>query len=134
MANYVNNEEFLKELKSLQKTNNISEKLHLIFFQIAKNYSRIKAFRNYSYIDDMVIEAYINCVIMAKKFDVEKGKNPFAYFTTVIHRNFLNFIAKEKKQELRKWKGMKQIYEKYQIENGIFLTLPDNIIDKMYGE
>ena len=132
--NYIDNEEFLEELKELEKTGELSEKLHIMFFDLATNYAHIKSFRNYSYIQDMIVEAYMNCVHVSRKFDTEKYKNPFAYFTVTVHRNFLNFIAKEKKQQKRKWRELKVLYEKYMFEDGIKLNLPDNIIDKMYHE
>ena len=131
---FIDNEEFLAELVKLKETDVISERLHIIFFKLASNYANVKSFRNYSYIQDMIVEGYINCVVMAKKFDTEKYKNPFAYFTTTVHRNFVNFIAKEKKQQRRKWRELKVIYEKYMIEDGVELNLPDDIMKKMYED
>jgi hypothetical protein len=132
--NYIDNREFLNELKKLKDDPELTEKLHLMFFDLATNYAHIKSFRNYSYIKDMVVEGYINCVIVANKFDTEKYSNPFAYFTTVVHRNFLNFIAKEKKQQSRKWRELKVLYEKYMVEDGVKLNLPDNVLEKMYAD
>lgn len=131
---YIDNEEFMTELRKLKETNELSDRLHIIFFELASNYSNIKSFRNYSYIQDMVVEAYINCVIIARKFDIEKYKNPFAYFTTSIHRNFLNFIAKEKKQQKRKWRELKTLYETYKFNEGVELNLPDDIMKKIYED
>ncbi len=131
--NYVEKEEFLKELRLLKKTDEISERLHLIFYNIAKNYSTINSFRNYTYIEDMVSEAYLNCVVMARKFDIENRDNPFAYFTTVIHRNFLNYISKEKKFQSKKWKELRSLLSKYKIEFGIEMPLPKDILDKVHG-
>jgi hypothetical protein len=39
-----------------------------------------------------------NCVQYIHNFDPDKSKNPFAYFTQVIHYAFLRRIQKEKKQ------------------------------------
>jgi hypothetical protein len=39
-----------------------------------------------------------NCVQYIHNFDPEKSKNPFAYFTQIIHYAFLRRIQKEKKQ------------------------------------
>ena len=39
-----------------------------------------------------------NCVPYIHNFDPEKSKNPFAYFTQIIHYAFLRRIQKEKKQ------------------------------------
>lgn len=129
--NYVEKEEFLHQLGELKRLDEVPEKLHLIFYKMAQQYATINSFRNYTYIEDMIVDAYINCVVMAKKFDIEKGSNPFAYFTTVIHRNFLNYIAKEKKQQSKKWIELRALIAKYKMENNVTLPLPKNIMDKV---
>ena len=48
--------------------------------------------------DDMVCDGIENCVQYINNFDPEKSKNPFAYFTQIIHYAFLRRIQKEKKQ------------------------------------
>jgi len=143
-VNYVERQELLDELILLKETDIVSENLHLLFFKIAKNYSTINSFRNYTYIEDMISDAYINCVVMARKFDISFDKlegsdkpkalpNPFAYFTTVIHRNFLNHIAKEKKQMEKKFIELKKTVELYKIENDIDMPLPKGLSDKING-
>ena len=48
--------------------------------------------------DDMVCDGIENCVQYINNFNPEKSKNPFAYFTQIIHYAFLRRIQKEKKQ------------------------------------
>ena len=48
--------------------------------------------------DDMISDGIDNCVQYIHNFDPEKSKNPFAYFTQIIHYAFLRRIQKEKKQ------------------------------------
>lgn len=48
--------------------------------------------------DDMISDGVENCVQYINNFDPEKSKNPFAYFTQIIHFAFLRRIQKEKKQ------------------------------------
>tara|TARA_S200002703_G_scaffold115791_1_gene101317 strand:- start:221 stop:508 length:288 start_codon:yes stop_codon:yes gene_type:complete len=48
--------------------------------------------------DDMICDGIENCVQYIHNFDPDKSKNPFAYFTQVIHYAFLRRIQKEKKQ------------------------------------
>jgi len=129
--NYIEKEDFLKELRILKRTNTITEKLHLIFFEISTKYATINSFRNYTYIEDMVSEAYLKCAKVADKFDIENRSNPFAYFTTVIHRTFLNYIAKEKNQQKKKWIELKKTLEIYKIENGIDMPMPKGIMERI---
>jgi len=53
---------------------------------------------NYMFRDDMISDGIENCVQYIHNFDPEKSKNPFAYFTQIIHYAFLRRIQKEKKQ------------------------------------
>jgi len=46
----------------------------------------------------MISDGVENCVQYINNFDPEKSKNPFAYFTQIIHFAFLRRIQKEKKQ------------------------------------
>ena len=46
----------------------------------------------------MVCDGIENCVQYIHNFNPEKSRNPFAYFTQIIHYAFLRRIQKEKKQ------------------------------------
>ena len=46
----------------------------------------------------MISDGIENCVQYIHNFNPEKSKNPFAYFTQIIHYAFLRRIQKEKKQ------------------------------------
>ena len=46
----------------------------------------------------MISDGIENCVQYIHNFDPEKSRNPFAYFTQIIHYAFLRRIQKEKKQ------------------------------------
>ena len=48
--------------------------------------------------EDMISDGIENCVQYINNFDPEKSRNPFAYFTQIIHYAFLRRIQKEKKQ------------------------------------
>ena len=48
--------------------------------------------------EDMISDGIENCVQYIHNFDPEKSKNPFAYFTQIVHYAFLRRIQKEKKQ------------------------------------
>ncbi len=68
------------------------------FLKIANHLSYRPNFINYTFRDDMISDGIENCVQYIHNFDPEKSKNPFAYFTQIIHYAFLRRIQKEKKQ------------------------------------
>lgn len=85
----------------IEGTGFISEDFGSMLLQIAKNYIRKGKFCNYTkeWKDDMIADAVFTCIRYLHNFDPLKQKrpNPFAYFTTIIHRSFLNYIKKQKK-------------------------------------
>ena len=76
----------------------ISNYLGECFLKIATHLSYKPNFVNYMFRDDMISDGIENCVQYIHNFDPEKSKNPFAYFTQIIHYAFLRRIQKEKKQ------------------------------------
>ena len=68
------------------------------FLKIATHLSYKPNFVNYMFREDMISDGIENCVQYIHNFDPEKSKNPFAYFTQIIHYAFLRRIGKEKKQ------------------------------------
>ena len=106
---YVHNKELLEALinyraevavakaKDLPKPR-ISNYLGECFLKIATHLSYKPNFVNYMFRDDMIPDGIENCVQYIHNFDPNKSKNPFAYFTQIIHYAFLRRIQKEKKQ------------------------------------
>ena len=68
------------------------------FLKIATHLSYKPNFVNYMFRDDMISDGIENCVQYIHNFDPDKSRNPFAYFTQIIHYAFLRRIQKEKKQ------------------------------------
>jgi len=106
---YVNNKEFLaaiveyKEKIALaaekgEAKPRITRYIGECFLKIATHLSFKPNFVNYMFKDDMVCDGIENCVQYINNFNPEKSKNPFAYFTQIIHYAFLRRIQKEKKQ------------------------------------
>ena len=106
---YVNNKEFLaaiveyKDKVALaaergETKPRITNYLGECFLKIATHLSFKPNFVNYMFKDDMVCDGIENCVQYINNFNPEKSKNPFAYFTQIIHYAFLRRIQKEKKQ------------------------------------
>ena len=106
---YVNNKELLEALivyrekvaiakeKGLPKPR-ITNYLGSCFLKIATHLSYKPNFVNYMFRDDKISDGIENCVQYIHNFDPEKSRNPFAYFTQIIHYAFLRRIQKEKKQ------------------------------------
>ena len=106
---YVNNKEFLAAIIDYKDEIIIAEKRGLpkpvipryigeCFLKIATHLSFKPNFVNYMFKDDMVCDGIENCVQYINNFNPDKSKNPFAYFTQIIHYAFLRRIQKEKKQ------------------------------------
>jgi len=106
---YVNNKELLEALIVYRakvahaKENDLTKPritnyLGECFLKIATHLSYKPNFVNYMFRDDMISDGIENCVQYIHNFDPEKSRNPFAYFTQIIHYAFLRRIQKEKKQ------------------------------------
>ena len=68
------------------------------FLKIATHLSYKPNFVNYMFREDMISDGIENCVQYIHNFDPEKSRNPFAYFTQIIHYAFLRRIQREKRQ------------------------------------
>ena len=106
---YVNNKEFLAALikyredveiaKIRDKTKPVIPRyIGECFLKIANHLSFKPNFVNYMFKEDMISDGIENCVQYIHNFDPEKSKNPFAYFTQIIHYAFLRRIQREKRQ------------------------------------
>ena len=106
---YVNNKQLLEALivyrakVATAKENDlpkprITNYLGECFLKIATHLSYKPNFVNYMFRDDMISDGIENCVQYIHNFNPDKSRNPFAYFTQIIHYAFLRRIQKEKKQ------------------------------------
>ena len=106
---YVNNQDFLEAIIVYKSKVKIAKEKGLpkprvnnyiggCFLKIATHLSYRSNFINYMYKDDMVCDGIENCIQYIDRFDPEKSKNPFAYFTQIVYYAFLRRIAKEKRQ------------------------------------
>lgn len=118
---YVNNKTLLEEMIKyrekviLSKQNDtkkppipnyVGQALMLIATRVAQKPN----FYSYSYKDEMISDGIENCIMYIDNFDPEKSKNPFAYFTQIIHYAFIRRIQKEKKQQYIKIKNMENSF------------------------
>ena len=106
---YVNNKEFLYAIVAYKQDIKDAEEAGLpkpvipryigeCFLKIATHLSYKPNFVNYMFKDDMVCDGIENCVQYISNFNPDKSRNPFAYFTQIIHYAFLRRIQKEKRQ------------------------------------
>ena len=124
-----------KDLPKPRITNYLGE----CFLKIATHLSYKPNFVNYMFRDDMISDGIENCVQYIHNFDPEKSRNPFAYFTQIIHYAFLRRIQKEKKQLDIKTKIIERsgFDEVMNVDDGAltgssseYNTIKDNIIYK----
>ena len=106
---YVNNKEFLAALIRYQEDIDIAKirdkpkpviprYIGECFLKIANHLSFKPNFVNYMFKEDMISDGIENCVQYIHNFNPEKSRNPFAYFTQIIHYAFLRRIQREKRQ------------------------------------
>lgn len=81
-------------------------------------------FSTYTYRDEMLSDAYVDCFKDISKFDPEKSQNPFAYFTSAANNAFKNRIKNEKAY----------LYTKYRVVDSLISSdeNEENIIQQ-YG-
>ena len=146
---YVNNKEFLEALivyrtkVENEKENDlpkprITNYLGECFLKIATHLSYKPNFVNYMFREDMISDGIENCVQYIYNFNPEKSRNPFAYFTQIVHYAFLRRIQKEKKQLDIKTKIIEKTgYDEVMVvEDGAsgtssdYNTIKDNIVYK----
>ena len=119
-THYVDNSKFLEALiehrtkSQTAKASNIdkpmvSNYLGECFLKIATHLSYKANFINYTYRDDMISDGIENCLVAVEKFDPDKSKNPFAYYTQIIYFAFVRRIQKEKKQQATKYKLIENV-------------------------
>ena len=107
---YVDPKEFDQEIMVYYETGKMSDNLANMISKISHKLSYAPNFINYTYREEMVGDGVIRMMkaLMAKKYNREKGTNPFSYFTRIAFNAFRNRIKKEK--------HMTETHEKYQNE------------------
>lgn len=132
---YVNQAEFLQELKNYYKSDVITCELATYIKKIAEGLSYAPNFINYTYKEEMVGDAILKMVqaLEYKKFDIENRDNPFSYFTTIAFHAFINRIKKEKRQRQAINDYQEQVYQELMnegaAETGNHVYVADNTDD-----
>lgn len=114
---YVDNDLFLKKIKEYKKeykkdpTTPIPSELGEILYSIATNLAKAPQFNGYTFKEEMISDALLNCVEKFHNFSPRKSKNPFSYFTQIIYFAFLRRIKGEQKHSYIKNKKMQELFE-----------------------
>jgi hypothetical protein len=119
---YVDPKEFDLEIMNYYDTNHMSNNLAEMVSKISHKLSYASNFINYSYREEMVGDGVVRMMkaLLAKKYDREKGTNPFSYFTRIAFNAFRNRIKKEK--------HIHETHEKYQEELELLSSNYNNIV------
>jgi hypothetical protein len=143
---YVNNKEFLaalikyREDVEIAKINDrpkpvIPRYIGDCFLKIANHLSFKPNFVNYMFKEDMISDGIHN-------FDPAKSKNPFAYFTQIIHYAFLRRIQREKRQleiknKIIERSGYSEVFDDNNTIDGSnysdYNQIKDNVHSKLRG-
>jgi DNA-directed RNA polymerase specialized sigma24 family protein len=84
----------------------------MMFFKLAEKIGKKASWNKYQYTIDMIQAGYLKCIEKIDKFTLDRP-NAFAYFTTIVHNIFIDYIKKENKQKEIKVKLVEDYLEKY---------------------
>lgn len=96
--NYLNNADMLLELIKCHDRDRLTEEMGKMFISLVKRYASIPRFSGYTYNEDMQSFALLTLSKVWRGFDATKYKNPFAYFTQIVHNAFHQFDNQERRQ------------------------------------
>lgn len=128
---YVNSKEFTEQLRIYYDNDNMTDELAINLRKIAEGLSYNWRFINYttSWKEEMIGDAFVKmyAALQGKKFDLDRGFNPFSYFNRIAWNAFTNRIKKENKQHdgLQEYKQM--VYEQAMCDSdGCIYVKPDD--------
>ena len=102
--------EYKKALKLAKKKGEtaprVPEYIGECLYKIAEHLSFKPNFIGYTFREDMIGDALLNCLEYIHNFDPEKSKNPFAYFTQIMYYAFIRRLDREKKNQVLKFKAL----------------------------
>lgn len=112
---YVNNPEFLKEMKlhiaAVKKAKKagkpapqVSNYIGECIVSIANKLANKPNFVNYPFREEMISDGIENSLQYLNNFNPSKSSNPFAYFTQIIYFAFVRRIQREKKHLATKYR------------------------------
>lgn len=121
VRNYINNKDLYEnmveyrillleaEQNGTQKPK-VTEYIGKAIMLICTNLAKKPNFSGYTYKQDMISDAIMDCLSAVDNFDPNKTNNPFAYFTQIAWNAFIRRIHKEKKQTYIKHKNFENSF------------------------
>lgn len=96
---YVNPKEFTEELRMYYETNIMSDNLAIMIRNIAYGLAHASNFINYTFKEEAIGDSLINMfnALKEKKYNFDKGFNPFSYFNSIAFNCWRSRIKKEKR-------------------------------------
>ena len=96
---YVNPAEFTAELRKYYETDVITDELALMIKNIAYGLAHASNFINYTFKEDAIGDSLINMfnALKQRKYNFERGANPFSYFNSISFNCWRSRIKKEKR-------------------------------------
>lgn len=94
---YLNNQKFYERLTEWLATDEekVPDDIAESIFQICTNLARSGRFAGYTWKDDMIGEAILDCIKSTRKFNPERSRNPFSYFTQIAYNAFRRYLNGE---------------------------------------
>lgn len=122
---YVDPVRFKELILEYYDTDDFSEELGEMINKISEHVAYMPNFINYTYRDEMISDSNYKMIraLNQKKYDPTKG-NPFAYFTKICCRAFINVIKKEKRVEDTVTRYQTEMYDELTL-NGLNLGHAD---------
>jgi hypothetical protein len=119
---YIIPKEFDEEIMEYYRSGILTNKLADMVDKIAQKLAYAPNFINYSYRSDMIGDAIVKMMkaLIGKKYQHDKGSNPFSYFTRIAFNAYRNRIKIEKKNQ--------EIHEKYKEELLMFSEQYNTIV------
>jgi hypothetical protein len=96
---YVSPADFTAELRKYYETDVITNELALMIKNIAYGLAHASNFINYTFKEDAIGDSLINMfnALKQKKYNFDKGSNPFSYFNSISFNCWRSRIKKEKR-------------------------------------
>lgn len=83
------------------------------FIKIAEKFVNHRYFSGYTYRDELIGDAIVNCMVAIRNFDPTKSKNPFAYFSQITYFAFRRRCIKELAEQEKKY----QLLDGYDVDS-----------------